>query len=408
MPPKKRKDIKPPSRSLLIANCSLLIVFCSLLSVNCKNPPYPSVASVSESWHRVKSSFNSDNTNLISSQIDSFSGVLTGFFTSPIGSMYQIHKPQEMSTLEELAPVLKQLKAAAQDGDTDMILSASLVIDEAVNLLWLIDAELAERSQFNYFRLFFFFSILVITVVFALRFMYTKFEKARDREIQRQTFSRETLLVQEQERTRIARELHDTVAQDLWKLSFQIDGIGKTIDPDERNRLCTDVVNEQKEVMLKVRTNCYDLIQTDFQRMGLLDTLRSFCYNFVQRTGIECKETIEENLNIDTMANDRQLQVFRIVQECFSNIEKHAKASEVSVNVRKQKEEYLEITITDNGIGFDAPNRDSYYRLVKEGHIGIMNLYERAAAMDGTLSIDSKQSEGTKITLHVPVSEGIG
>jgi signal transduction histidine kinase len=185
--------------------------------------------------------------------------------------------------------------------------------------------------------------------------------------------------------------------------------MGKTIDAAERNRLGTCVINEQKEIMLKVRAICYDLIPPDFQRMGLLDTIRSFCFNFSQRTGIECETAIDEKLNIDTchasqsLDSHRQLQAFRIVQECFSNIEKHAKANKVTVNVNSYKEKYLEIVISDNGIGFDAPDSESYYNLVKEGHIGIMNLYERAAAMDGTLNIESIKGKGTKISLHIPV-----
>jgi signal transduction histidine kinase len=383
----------------------LLSAICSLFFVTCKNTPYPSVSAVSESWYKVKLSINSGNAELISGQIDNFSGVLTGFFSSPVGSLYQTHKPQEMSSLEALENVLGQLKTQARNGDTEGVLSTTLIIDEAVDLLWQVDASLSEKSQYNYFRLFFFFSILIITIILALRFIYTKFEKARNREIQSHAFSRETLLVQEQERTRIARELHDTVAQDLWRLSFQIDGIGKVENPDERKCLCAQVVNEQKEVMVRVRSICYALIPPDFQRRGFLDTLRSFCYDFRQRTGIECKDIIEENMNIDTMDTDRQLQVFRIVQECFSNIEKHARANEVSVCVTVQKEKNLEITVTDNGIGFDAPDRDSCFALVKKGHIGIMNLYERAAAINGTLCIDSRRScgEGTKITLNVPI-----
>jgi signal transduction histidine kinase len=244
-------------------------------------------------------------------------------------------------------------------------------------------------------------------------------EKAEKRERQSIVFSRETLKALEQERSRIARELHDTVAQDLWRLSFQTDSIDKKADPGERSRLCGEVTSGQKELMRRIRNLCDYLIPPDFQRRGLADSLKSLCYDFRQRTGIECLISVQEGLQLGIPNNEptlvgMQLQCFRIVQECLTNIEKHSGASEASVLVRYKDANSgsgeLLIYVSDNGRGFSPPllttqGRDSFNQLRAEGHFGLWNMNERAAALAGTMSLDSEAGEGTVITLRIPLPE---
>jgi signal transduction histidine kinase len=232
--------------------------------------------------------------------------------------------------------------------------------------------------------------------------------KARQKESESMESFSLVLEAQEEERQRIARELHDTVAQDLWRLSFQTDSIAKAGEAEERNSLCAEVVKGQKEVMAHVREICNTLVPPDFQRRGLCEALRSFCYDFKQRANIECQAVIaEDGLNLESLDTGKQLQCFRIVQECLANVEKHAKAGEVSVLVRRT-DQYLEITVTDDGTGFTthrsgaATTRDFCSRLRAEGHLGIWNMYERSGAINGELSFESKEGEGTTVTLRVP------
>jgi signal transduction histidine kinase len=387
-----------------------------------KNEMYPSVSDVSQKWLETKQRLVSQS--IPDTQIDDFLYTLNKFYTSPVGSLYRTHRPGEMDSIKEITPMVNNLKTAILNNNREVIFQDILEIDKAINLLQRIDSNLSETSQLHYFLLFFFFALLVISSILGLRMLYGRLEKAEIREKQSLAFSRETVIAQEQERSRIARELHDTVSQDLWRLMFQTDIMGKTADAGERGRLCAEVVGGQKELMQRVRTICDDLIPPDFERRGLGDALRSLCYNFRQRTGIECQATIQNDIGLEALDSVTQLQCFRIVQECLANIEKHSGATEVSALVRKgipfgrqtagpdgsphNQENEIFICISDNGRGISpktdfSTDRDSARKLRASGHFGLWNMYERAASLNGKLTVDSEAGEGTTVTLRLPV-----
>ncbi|WP_461247611.1 sensor histidine kinase, partial [Treponema sp. R6D11] len=294
-------------------------------------------------------------------------------------------------------------KTAVKNNDDQAIYLAAVEIDASLDRLQRIDNNLSDTSQRDYFFLFFFFSLLVITVILALIVQDARAGKAEKREQQSLAFSRETIITQERERLRIARELHDTVAQDLWRLSFQTESIGKADENAQRDKLCAEVVKGQKEVMQRVRNICDNLVPPDFQRRRFDDALGNLCYNFEQRTGVSCQLVIQENILPGNLDDDTQLQSFRVVQECLTNIEKHAEASETSVIVRSVKEGELVICVSDNGKGFSPPDKDSLRTLRSDvGHYGLWNIYERAASIRAEVTIDSEKGEGTVVTLKIP------
>jgi signal transduction histidine kinase len=340
------------------------------------------VSAVSESWLEVKNViYNSlRNTEDNSSEkIDDFTETFHRFFASPVGALYEVHVPEEMHALEHVSILTEQLKSALQDKNTEEIFSLIITIDSSINLLQNIDTRLSDTTQRNYFYLFFSFTILIITIIAAMTFLYRNLEKSQESEQRSITFSRETVKAQEEERSRIAKELHDTVAQDLWRLTFQTDSIGKTENTEERLRLCNETVHEERELMKRIRNICDTLIPPDFTRRGLIDALRLLCYNFEQRTGVTCKTIIEESLNLGELESSAQLQCFRIAQECLANIEKHSGATESSVFIKTQHDNTLVISIRDNGKGFLPPDRESSQQFKDEGHIGLWSLFERAA-----------------------------
>jgi signal transduction histidine kinase len=159
--------------------------------------------------------------------------------------------------------------------------------------------------------------------------------------------------------------------------------------------------------MQRVRNICGNLIPPDFQRRGLGDALRLLCYNVQQRTGIECQAVVQEDIHFGLLDSDIQLQCYRIVQECFANIEKHSGASQASVLVHTNPKGEMVICVQDDGRGFSLPGRDSDSRrkhlleLKAAGHYGLWCLYERAAFLRAELIIESRQAEGTAITLRI-------
>jgi signal transduction histidine kinase len=373
---------------------------------------YPSISSISISWLKLKSDIiNSKQADSLQDSIEDFRLTLKQFLSSPIIYLYKIQRPENIQILADIDSAVDSLNDALKEGGLSPeksslpVFSIMLEIDSNLEQLQLIEKTLSEASQLQYFQLFFFLCVLIISIVLVFGALYGRLEKAEKREKQSLAFSRETILAQERERSRIARELHDTVAQDLWRLSFQAESIDKAAESEQRRKLCAEVVKGQKEVMQKVRSICDNLIPPDFQRRRFDDALRNLCYNFEQRSGIKCQLVIEDKLLPGSLNGDMQLQCYRIVQECLTNIEKHAEAAEASMIVRSIKEGELVMCVSDNGKGFSPPNRDSSQVLRSGGHYGLWSIYERAASISATVTIDSEAGEGTTVTLYIPFSE---
>jgi len=372
----------------------------SFLLAACSNNPYPSVSSISQEWLEIKGDcirliYREDYQSILI-RIDKFNIMFNNFIASPVGKMYQTYKEEIISeelitALANIDSLLERLKTAIQNsgGSADAeILSSILEVDSVIEMLQFNDEKLSNTILMRIYLLFFFLTLLIIIIILVVRMLYSRYEKAKTREQQSILFSREIVNAHEHERKRIARELHDTVAQDLWRLSFQID--------NER------IVEEQRAIIQRIRNICETLIPPDFQRRGLLNALKKLAFDFGQRTGIECRIRIDEGLNLELMDNDTQLQCYRIAQESLTNIEKHAQASEILLIVRQKSDNSLLICVSDNGKGFPAPDYNSVLSLRAEGHLGLWSMYERAASISGTLAIVS-DSEGTMINLQVPL-----
>jgi signal transduction histidine kinase len=250
---------------------------------------YPSVSSLSHQWLEIKTELLKGggapfDAAGLETGLEDFNAALDRFFASPAGSLYQIHRPLMAQLGRLVGENTDRLLSSARAGDGAAVFAVMLEIDAALDQLQSIDTGISDIIQLRYFQLFFFFTLLVIMTVVALWLLNRRLKSAVSRERQSLMFSRETALAQEQERSRLARELHDTVAQDLWRLSFQTDSIDKAAGAEERRLLCREVVEGQRELIKRVRASCNTLVPQDFQRRGLADALRGLCYSFRQRT----------------------------------------------------------------------------------------------------------------------------
>jgi len=376
----------------------------------------PSASDVAGSWLEINTklapqditeTFFSDGIVL---QIEEFNDSLNKFINSPVGYLYRTHRKEDMRQLE-ISDAVTRLKDALQNGNEREVFTNTLEIDRAVSILQRVDAELSVTSQLSSFLLFFFLSLIIIAITIILTALQSGLKTEKLQHQQNISFSRETMLAQEHERARIARELHDTVAQDLLQLSLQTELIKKEAVSEKQSSLCAAVAQGQTELLNRIRNICNDLIPPDFQPsvdnyIRLPDALRTLFDSFKKRTGIECNITIHESADFGFLDVDMQLHCFRIIQECLANVEKHAKASEVSALVRSNAEGKLLIFVTDNGKGFEKTDKDFYRAMRAKGHFGLWNMQERAASMNGVFSIDSEAGEGASIKLIIPPNFG--
>lgn len=220
-------------------------------------------------------------------------------------------------------------------------------------------------------------------------------------DLRRTTVSKEELealagrliTAQEDERARIARELHDDITQRLAAAAI---GLGKLqrsvpVHEDEVARLKGEIVQLSNDVHGLSRR----LHPSSLDDVGLIAAVESECRNFFERGGPPVSFSAEGEL--DAMSRDVQLALYRIVQEGLRNVQQHSHAEDVSVCLRRN-EDTAELEIQDNGRGFE-PND----RLWRRG-VGLASMEERASLLGGRCTIESKRGKGTRIHVRLPLS----
>ncbi|MHB1160166.1 MAG: sensor histidine kinase [Chloroflexota bacterium] len=203
---------------------------------------------------------------------------------------------------------------------------------------------------------------------------------------------------QEEERYRLAREIHDGPAQILANVALQLEYISKLATKDPA-RAKDELVNMQRDLRLavgEVRRFMYDLRPPALAQQGVGPAVESHCQRLAERFGM--KIAVEWNPSA-TLPSPHDTAVFRIVQEALQNVVKHARATEVEV-LAVERNGYLEVSVADNGRGFDAEQA----RRLDPKHFGLAGMRARAQQIGATLEVSSISDRGTRVLLKVPIS----
>jgi signal transduction histidine kinase len=199
------------------------------------------------------------------------------------------------------------------------------------------------------------------------------------------------------ERTRIAREIHDTLAQGFVGVSVQLELTAHLLAQsrvDEASQQVDRTRDLVREGLADARRSIWDLRAASTE-----GTLPMRLTHLAEQSSTEHLKT---DINIGgtyrTLAPSLENEVFRIAQEAFANVVRHAKAAHAMINLRYHPNE-LTLTISDNGIGFDATDTT----LPGKGHFGLQGMRERAKQIGGELSMKSSPESGTTVTLTVPL-----
>jgi signal transduction histidine kinase len=203
------------------------------------------------------------------------------------------------------------------------------------------------------------------------------------------------LLVQEEERTRIARELHDDLGQSLTALKMDVGGLlAMTPASSASEPLRNRITRTLDETVTSVQRISSELRPSVLDDLGLLAAIEAEASRFEQRTGIECELSLpdETQLHIEGAA---VTAIYRIVQEALTNVSRHANASRVELRLRQRAEELL-LEIRDDGRGITAEEvRDPY-------SLGLIGIRERAAFAGGTVHIEGVVGRGTIVSVRIP------
>lgn len=202
----------------------------------------------------------------------------------------------------------------------------------------------------------------------------------------------------EGERKRLARDLHDQIIQMLIGINLKIHNMMQ----DRIKIQEDDLVSRQKEirqVIVDLRQICTDLRPANLEFSGLISAIQSKAAEIEQKAGFRISFLLEGNEEQE-ICEESKLCVYRFVQECLLNVQKHARADIVQLWVHITSET-ITVNIVDDGVGFVVPS--NLNRLTEGKHFGLVGLKEIVDAAKGTMQVTSKPGEGCSVSVRVPV-----
>ncbi len=208
--------------------------------------------------------------------------------------------------------------------------------------------------------------------------------------------SRQVLTAQEEERQRVARELHDETAQSLTSLLIGLRVVEKATTPQEISARIAELRVQTGRTLEEVRKMAVDLRPSTLDDLGLAAALQWYTGDFARRT--RTRVNFVANGLDERLPDDVEVVVYRIVQEALTNVAKHAEASTVDVAVTRDRRG-VEAAIRDDGRGFDVDQ----VMISRERGLGLFGMQERVALVGGTLRMTSQPGSGTRISISVPV-----
>lgn len=204
----------------------------------------------------------------------------------------------------------------------------------------------------------------------------------------------------EEERKRIARDLHDETVQSLIAVNRRLEALSSLCagNNPEIDEDLGKIRNEIERTTASIRTYIQDLRPPVLELLGLLPALRDLCGGIERESGIRIILDCTDDLKLVDRDRERALSLYRIVQEALGNSRKHSGASEIRIEISIAGGA-AELMIGDNGKGF--PERDKS-DLLRSGKLGIVGMMERASLLGGTLKLSSTET-GTRIKIRVPL-----
>lgn len=222
-----------------------------------------------------------------------------------------------------------------------------------------------------------------LLALFSIIYMARTKRFAETKQKMQESFAHGLILEQEKERSRLARELHDSVGQKLILLSKTTKKGGNY-----------NAESLAKDTLEEVRSISRGLHPSNIERLGLTESINALVYNINVNTDVFFTEDIDD---IDNMlSTESELHLYRIIQESLSNVIKHAEAKAVKMEIKKVAHG-INVQVSDNGKGFNIESKN------KSLSLGLKTLFERAKIIGAQLILDSELNKGTVMTLNIPL-----
>jgi signal transduction histidine kinase len=202
--------------------------------------------------------------------------------------------------------------------------------------------------------------------------------------------------IQEEERKRLARELHDGASQALTSILIRL----RALDAEDDHEILSDRLESLRyltaETLEELRRLSLDLRPAALDNLGIVPALRWFTKRSSESSGLNIKLNSPDHL--DRLPSEMEITLYRIAQEAITNTIRHAQAT--SINIKLERGAHcMWLTIEDDGQGFEMERRIN--------GLGLVGIQERIALLDGSMKIDSSPGHGTKLWIEIPFSESI-
>lgn len=220
----------------------------------------------------------------------------------------------------------------------------------------------------------------------------------RQRNYERKQLHRQALSASEKERKRLARELHDQVIQALTGLNYRLSEARRGLGHGSQEPL-TRAQAQLRTIVGEIRNICADLRPPALDSMGLVAAIRSHLRTVRRRAALGIRFDVVGDAQRE-VPEEVAMTLYRVLQEAIQNVEKHAQAARVTVQLAFEANNVV-LLLEDDGVGFEAPQHLSRY--ASGGHFGLMGLQERVELVGGKVHIATGPGRGCKIKVEIPL-----
>lgn len=215
-----------------------------------------------------------------------------------------------------------------------------------------------------------------------------------------QQLSQAAISAQEEERKRIARELHDETAQSLTSLLVRLRIVERASSLEGMRASIAEIRELAARTLDEVRNLAVELRPSALDDLGLVPALRWYTKQYAERRGVAV--SFDATVLTDRLPSQVELVFYRVIQEALTNVAKHAEARNVTVRLERTGD-FVLASVEDDGRGFDV---DSVLRSRERG-LGLFGMQERLTLVGGDFRIESEPGRGTRIVAKVPLGVGL-
>jgi PAS domain S-box-containing protein len=223
-------------------------------------------------------------------------------------------------------------------------------------------------------------------------------EKIVNYQRQLQSLTFELSLIEERERRRIATKLHDNVGQVLTLIGIKVDELHEKVSLSSCNPIVEEVRNLIGQTIKCIRSLMFELSPPILYDLGLEEAIEWLAEHFSQEHGLKIQ--VNRDKQPKPLKAEGNIMLFQAVRELLLNIVKHSKATSVKIHIQRACNDIC-IKVEDNGTGFEFNLIDHNQNIIKG--FGLFSIYERLEYYGGNMLIESNESQGTKITLLMPI-----